>query len=171
VTFLRRWAVKLQELEALRGHRRRRCSRVRSRHEGLLPVVTLVLGFLLQGGYSRFTRQSQLTGRISAELDVLDKLPVGTTREQLREHIGLQVRYLVAHEDQPNVEERLQRRWALGYLLIGVVEVAQGLSINGTKLGTWGAPRRLEAGVPPVTSRNDRFRDGSRREATCDLQR
>lgn len=76
-----------------------------------LPLLTTiggaVLGFVARREYSRFTRRGRLPGNITAQLDMLEKLPNSETRQALLEHVERQVRYLIAYEQPATVKDRL----------------------------------------------------------------
>ncbi len=82
-----------------------------------LALVGVLVGIAARGEYTRLTERGRLHRRISAELDMLAKLPEGSTRDALRRHVEAQVRYLVAHEEPPSVSERLAVRWYVTGLL------------------------------------------------------
>lgn len=62
-------------------------------------------------------------------------MPDGDARERLQEHVERQVRHLVAHEDLPPVDERLQRRWGLAFLALAVL-LPLGFVSDGADVGT-----------------------------------
>ena len=80
--------------------------------EQWLPILTLVLGYLLKGEFLGLTERGRLPGRIASQLDILEKLPEGPTRDELQRHIERHVRYLVAHEEPSTVAERERVRGA-----------------------------------------------------------
>lgn len=92
-----------------------------------LPLITLVVGFFVRGEYSRWSERGQLPERIERQLAIYDKLPDSDGRAELREHIELQVRYLVAFEVPATVKERLDQRWGLAYVFVGFLPLAVGL--------------------------------------------
>ena len=62
-----------------------------------LSLLGVLVGIVARGEYTRLTERGRLHHRITAELDMLTKLPEGTAHDALRRHVEAQVRYLVAH--------------------------------------------------------------------------
>ncbi len=86
-----------------------------------LSVVTAVLGFITGGGYSRLTAPGRLVSSIAAQQDILAKMPNGHVRDRLCDHVDRQVLRLVAHQGEPDSEERDRLRSAWGWLGLAVI--------------------------------------------------
>lgn len=81
-----------------------------------LPLATGAAGYFGRGEYARFTERGRLPGNLTAQLDMLAKMPASPVRDELQRHVETQVRYLVAHEQLSPVEQRLAWQWNLATL-------------------------------------------------------
>jgi hypothetical protein len=93
-----------------------------------LPLVTLLLGFLLRGEYVRFSERGRLPEKIDRQLAIYEKLPDSPSRVQLRDHIELQVRYLVPFETPATVGERHDKMWGYAIVVTGLLTPGIGIS-------------------------------------------
>jgi hypothetical protein len=125
-------------IAALGGNRspRPRVSSSLSRMEPWIPLITAALGFVARGHYLRVGERGRLPEQLERHLAIYEKLPDSQARESLREHIELQVRYLLAFETPRTVQERLGRSWGLVWVLVGVV-VLPGIGLSEGWPLTW----------------------------------
>jgi hypothetical protein len=91
-------------------------------------LLTLFVGWLLRGEYSRFTEQGRLPDQIDRRLALWEKMPNGETKDKLRVEIESDVRYMLAHDVRPTAKERLDshRGWAWTAMGVLVLAVAAG---------------------------------------------
>jgi hypothetical protein len=76
----------------------------------LTSLLTLVLGWVLRGGYMRFTERGRLPEQIDRRLTIWKQMPDGQVKDELRTRIESDVRYLMAHDVHPTAQERHDRR-------------------------------------------------------------
>lgn len=103
--------------------------------EPWIPLISAAAGFVVRGQCTRLGERGRLPEQIERHLAIWDKMPDSQVKTDLREHIELQMRYLLAHETPPTVQERSDRRWGLlwafaGFVLLPGIGVVEGWSLT-----------------------------------------
>jgi hypothetical protein len=97
----------------------------------LSSLLTLVLGWVLRGGYIRFTERGRLPDHIDRRLAIWKQMPDGQAKDELRERIESDVRYLLAHDVHPTTQERNDRRFGWGFVAAAPLVAASFVSFEG----------------------------------------
>ncbi len=88
----------------------------------LLPTLAGgVTGYVTRGEFLRLTERGR-SESISGWLDMLAKMPEGAARDEVHRHVEGRVRYLLAYDQLPAIDDRLARQWDLVALLGGLLQ-------------------------------------------------
>ncbi|WP_299444116.1 hypothetical protein [uncultured Phycicoccus sp.] len=89
--------------------------------EWVVPLLTAVLGFLGGNGWSRLQLSGRLRADVAAEVEILNQMPAGRARDALAQHIDGRVLLLVAEQEGRTSTERQNVRWAVVFILLGLL--------------------------------------------------
>jgi len=87
------------------------------------PLLTLAFGWLLRGEFARFTERGRLPDHVDRRLAIWERLPAGETKDELQHQIESDVRFLMAHDDRPTTQERLDLRWGSAFIVLPMLIV------------------------------------------------